>query len=395
MGPLAFSLPGEVEKIGALAGFASLLGIAILALLYFAQAREIKRLREWAGRAPERAQEMDQRVAAQLQAAPATRTEVPAQVAARPATEAARSVASAAPAAAPVPAEETGEFAAAPAGTGAPAMASATRFAPPSPPARTDEPAETPPEEQTVVTRPPATAVPGPATAAARPAPATGAPAATNGHGDTPPPLRRPSPGGVPGRPVRAIGGARPAGGVTAGPPPVERPAPRRRRAWVPVLVAVCLLALAGGAFGVVRLVSKDDEATPRRTAATKAQGGTTSSRKGDSKRTRSKPAAFSRGSITVTVLNGTPVSGLASRVASDLDAAGFKQGTVTNASDQARSATIVSFLPGQRRQAAEVAKVLKGAAIEPMDATTRAIACPAPNPCRTTVVTVGSDRTR
>jgi LytR cell envelope-related transcriptional attenuator len=394
MGPLAFSLPGEVEAIGALAGFASLLGIAILALMYFAQAREVKRLREWAGRAPERAQELEQRVAAQLETAPARRAEVPADVAARPATAAAQSATPPPPPADAPRVEEAPSFAAAPAGMGAPAMASATRFAPPSAPEPTLEPPEPAGEEPTVVARPPGPAVPAAMTAVARPAPATGAPAATNGHGEAPSPLRRATPGGVPGRPVRAIGGARPAGGVTVPPPPAERAAPRRRRPWILVLVVVALLALAGGAFAVVRLVSKDDGATPPRATATGGTAGQGTQKNG-SKRSRRGPAAFSRGSVTVTVLNGTPVSGLASRVANDLDAAGFKQGSVTNASDQARSATIVSFLPGQRRQAVEVAKVLKGAAVEPMDATTRAIACPAPNPCRTTVVTVGSDRAR
>jgi hypothetical protein len=44
-----------IEKIGAFAGFAAFLGLAILALLYFSQARDVRRLRDWAGRAPERA----------------------------------------------------------------------------------------------------------------------------------------------------------------------------------------------------------------------------------------------------------------------------------------------------------------------------------------------------
>jgi hypothetical protein len=61
---LAFSLSNSVTEVGALAAFAALLGIAILSLLVFSQAREIKRLREWAGRAPERAVEMEQRVSA-------------------------------------------------------------------------------------------------------------------------------------------------------------------------------------------------------------------------------------------------------------------------------------------------------------------------------------------
>ncbi|MGA9875966.1 MAG: hypothetical protein WBQ21_09160, partial [Solirubrobacteraceae bacterium] len=62
--PLALSLSSTFTKVGALAAFAALLGISILSLLAFAQAREIKRLREWAGRAPERASELEQRVSA-------------------------------------------------------------------------------------------------------------------------------------------------------------------------------------------------------------------------------------------------------------------------------------------------------------------------------------------
>jgi hypothetical protein len=46
-----------VERVGAYAGLAAFLGLAILALLYFSQARDVRRLREWAGRAPERAAE--------------------------------------------------------------------------------------------------------------------------------------------------------------------------------------------------------------------------------------------------------------------------------------------------------------------------------------------------
>src|SRR3954454_23198415 len=56
---IAFSLQAEVEKYGAYVGIAAFFGLAILSLLYFAQAREVKRLREWAGRAPERAAELE------------------------------------------------------------------------------------------------------------------------------------------------------------------------------------------------------------------------------------------------------------------------------------------------------------------------------------------------
>jgi hypothetical protein len=43
-----------IEQIGSFAGLAAFLGLGIFALLSFAQGRDIRRLREWAGSAPER-----------------------------------------------------------------------------------------------------------------------------------------------------------------------------------------------------------------------------------------------------------------------------------------------------------------------------------------------------
>jgi hypothetical protein len=44
-----------IDRIGAFLGLAAFLGLGVLALLYFQQGREVRRLRDWAGRAPERA----------------------------------------------------------------------------------------------------------------------------------------------------------------------------------------------------------------------------------------------------------------------------------------------------------------------------------------------------
>jgi hypothetical protein len=58
----------DIEKIGAFAGLASFLGLGIFALLLFAHGRDIRRLRDWAGSAPEReAERMEatQNIAAQ------------------------------------------------------------------------------------------------------------------------------------------------------------------------------------------------------------------------------------------------------------------------------------------------------------------------------------------
>ncbi len=45
----------SLEEIGALLGFVAFAGLAVLVFLTFQQARHLRRLRDWAGRAPERA----------------------------------------------------------------------------------------------------------------------------------------------------------------------------------------------------------------------------------------------------------------------------------------------------------------------------------------------------
>jgi hypothetical protein len=46
-----------IEEIGPFVGLAAFIGLAVLTFLLFQQSRDLRRLREWAGRAPERAQE--------------------------------------------------------------------------------------------------------------------------------------------------------------------------------------------------------------------------------------------------------------------------------------------------------------------------------------------------
>jgi hypothetical protein len=98
---------------------------------------------------------------------------------------------------------------------------------------------------------------------------------------------------------------------------------------------------------------------------------------------------------VTVAVLNGTATSGLAHRVATNLQAKGYKGGTIATASDQTRTATVVAYMPGHRRAALEVAAALKlgPASVQPVDSSTQSVACPPPSACSATVVvTVGSD---
>ena len=186
-GIAAISVSDQIEKYGAYAGLAAIVGLAVLSLLYFAQAREVKRLREWAGRAPERAAELEARVAAD-----ASRKTT---VGAAPQTAAAQAAT----------------------GTAAPASPAAPGAAKPAVPGA---PAATPSEAKPAAPVPglpvpvPAAGAPGtavaPAAAAgtaettkpedgkAPPTPAPATPAGTNGVTSTPPVAPGPR---VPGRP--------------------------------------------------------------------------------------------------------------------------------------------------------------------------------------------------
>jgi hypothetical protein len=101
-----------IQEIGSYAGIAAIPGLAILSALYFSQARDVRRLRDWAGRAPERTAEQAQ--GGRVMPRPAT------PAAAQPAAQ---------PAAAR-PAAATGAATAAASSTGA-ATATATRPSPP------------------------------------------------------------------------------------------------------------------------------------------------------------------------------------------------------------------------------------------------------------------------
>ena len=61
---VAALVPQIVIEIGALAGLASFLGVTTLAILTFVQGRDLRRLRDWAGRAPERDAEFQEATAA-------------------------------------------------------------------------------------------------------------------------------------------------------------------------------------------------------------------------------------------------------------------------------------------------------------------------------------------
>ena len=143
------------------------------------------------------------------------------------------------------------------------------------------------------------------------------------------------------------------------------------------VLVVLLVTQVFGGGDGSTPASKPNTVSSPRQTQSSGANGG----------------PAVNRADVTVAVLNGTTVPGLAAQVADQLGGGGFARGQVTNAADQQRGATTVQYAPGQKTAAEEVAGIIKTskAKVTTLDANTQAIA----GPDAEVVVTVGADRTQ
>lgn len=376
--PLAFSVHNFISSVGADAGFAAIIGLAVLILLYFSHARETANLREEASILAERLQQAEARVAELSRGQPAG--------AAVPAVEGVQVTDRRGAGMPPLP------FA--PAGVGAPALAAATRVVPlveppPQPPVSAPAPAPVPALAM-------AASATRPASAAATAAPVSPEPVAAGS-----PPTS--SPPGVP-RPATAAGAngggrgtgtavaperpaARPASGGLGQLPPLGKPARSRGGAGRRVAVALVALLLVAAAVVALVVVTRSNSSGPksaRQTPTTNVPA------------THTAPA-FSPASVTVAVLNGTATNQLAHRVAGKLASSGFKKGTVATAATQTQTTTVVAYLAGSKNRADALhvasALSLKPSAVRPIDQATQQVACPAPGPCTANVVvTVGSD---
>jgi hypothetical protein len=250
-----------IESVGSYVGLASFLGLAILALLYFSQARDVRRLRDWAGRAPERAAEIE-------------------QAATRPATQ--------------VP----------------PALPASQHSLPTTPFSET--------------------------------------------------PVRR-------RKPLRE----------------------RIRNVHIPqarylALALAGVLVLGGAAYGAIELIGDDSGDTGADGSGRKsAQRARDADGRGQRQQVNVDPAQ-----VTVAVLNGTTVQGLATKISEETRAAGFNVGTVGNAAriDQAKSAVL--YRKGQSAAARAVANRLAIETVGPVDSVNGEIAG-----SFDAVVVVGSDK--
>ncbi|MQA76107.1 MAG: hypothetical protein GEU88_17530 [Solirubrobacterales bacterium] len=133
------------------------------------------------------------------------------------------------------------------------------------------------------------------------------------------------------------------------------------------VLVAIGVVALLAGATAIVlseELLSTDD--APDR---------------------RPRPAAIERSQVTVAVLNGTSVNGLAGNVGSDLEASGYELGAVSSTTPGAEESTAL-YANGQRAAAEKVARDLGIGPVKRLDRETAGLAGDAD-----VVVIAGEDR--
>ena len=429
-----------IEQIGSYAGLAAVVGLAVLSALYFSQARDVKRLREWAGRAPERAPVSipQHRVVTQpvkppaQQGAPGSPPQVPvppgAPGGARPAAAGAGPAVSPGPYAATPAAARAAETAT---GTDQPSAVSQNTVAhpPPRPPPQTLAPRQSPPglgghfarEAQMARAREEAQrrerelaagdqtdderledeqsegeelddeeledheleaheedADPGEDgmldpddesvdhEQAAHPS--AQEPAVTRPAPPPPPPVmgtRQPLP---PRPPPPRPRSASPQGPIL---PPYERSRPGggswESRTFSPRKVALAggatVVVVAAVAFGVLELTGGDEgrsEPAGQSPRAPQAQAGARERASGKS--------AINPQEVTVSVLNGTTVGGLAAQLGDKLEGQGFQLGNVTNNTDQERAESVVLFAPGAEAEAKEVGRRLKINQREPID---------------------------
>ncbi|WP_249011315.1 LytR C-terminal domain-containing protein [Conexibacter sp. DBS9H8] len=433
--PFALSLTKYLHSAGTDIGFGSLIAVALLVVLYFAGARESRILREELEDADDRLAELETRVGETIAAASA-RGPVSAGPGPRPGVVPAPRVAAqmigstvarvSAEATASAAAPPRGVLLGSPAGSGAPALGSATKLI--ASPALRPRPVESDPvaparpvSVQDAVGAIPV--VPSPMGSAGRRQATAGADAAM-------PPAAAPSApefvgaDAVPARddtlfvPASTAAASNGRSGRRTGSPAPARvdfhdelpPVAGDRRLLppfdeIPLRRGPSRVALTvGGAAAAVVLVVLLLALTGSPRTARSASASTPAA--APAHHHAASTAQISPATITVSVLNGTAVNGLAAAVGQKLSAAGYTvpATAITNAAIQTAATTTVAYLPGARAAAAQVAAALTRASgvtvttLTPASqATITSCATPAaggqPGTCPAKVIiTVGSD---
>ena len=156
------------------------------------------------------------------------------------------------------------------------------------------------------------------------------------------------------------------------------------------VLVVAGVLIIGGAAaFGVNELTKDDSGGTTAGTGAAPAGSSDQGGGGGGGDQAKKQAPAVDPSKVTVAVLNGTTVPGLAKQVGDRVAAQGFQLGTVANTADQEqqRAESVVMFSPGHRNEARVVGRKLSISQRQPVDAASQELAGDA-----TVVVIAGAD---
>jgi hypothetical protein len=152
--------------------------------------------------------------------------------------------------------------------------------------------------------------------------------------------------------------------------------------------IAGGLLLLVGVGFGATQLLGEDEGAQPA-DEASQQQGGGAGDGAGQGGGNRRR-AAVDPGRVTVAVLNGTTVPGLAAQIGDNIESQGFQLGTITNSTDQQRAESVVLYARGAENEARDVARRLRISQREEADPDSQGLAGDA-----TVIVVAGQDQTR
>jgi hypothetical protein len=158
--------------------------------------------------------------------------------------------------------------------------------------------------------------------------------------------------------------------------------APQRPIGARSVAVALVGLLVLGGtaAYGVTQLTGGDGGANSGNAPA--------SNHNGLPEKPKRTGAAVTPGNVTVAVLNGTTVPGLAAALRDQIAAAGFKKGMINVFSDQQLAESVVQYAPGHEAEATAVGRTVGIGQREPVTADSRALAGDA-----TVIVIAGADK--
>ena len=157
------------------------------------------------------------------------------------------------------------------------------------------------------------------------------------------------------------------------------------------LVIGLGVLVLAAATLGGLRLAGGDDQADTPAAGQTGAAGQPTGGQGGGGAGNGAddQQPAVDPSQVTVAVLNGTTVTGLAADVGDLVEKEGYQLGNVTNSLERERAESVVFYAPGAEAEAEDVSRRLKITQREEIDPDTQALAGDA-----SVVVVVGADKT-